>query len=167
MELVLLLLLSLFSSDDYKYTYVEKWKEISIVESDRSGIPASIILGQAILESNYGKSELATIAKNHFGIKCKKEWIGESFYKKDDDTNEQGQLIKSCFRAYRLDIDSFIDHSHFLAQRMYYAELFQYSQIDYKSWAKGLQKCGYATDPSYAKKLIRIIETHELWRLDL
>jgi len=167
MALVLFLLLSTFSSDDYKDSYVEKWKEISIVESNRSGIPAAIILGQAILESNYGQSELATEAKNHFGIKCKKEWLGGSFYKRDDDRNDNGDLIESCFRAYDLDIDSFIDHSHFLAHRWHYSDLFKYAKIDYRSWANGLQNSGYATDPSYAKKLIRIIETHELWRLDL
>ena len=167
MQFILLLLLSSFYADDYKATYVEKWKEISIVESNRSGIPVAIILGQAVLESNYGKSELATKARNHFGIKCKKEWEGGSFYKKDDDRNDKGELIESCFRSYGLDIDSFIDHSHFLSNRWCYGSLFDYSKTDYKSWAIGLQECGYATDKKYAQKLIKIIETHELWKLDL
>ena len=152
--------------DDFKNTYIEKWKELSIIESDRTGIPVSIILGQAILESNYGSSELAKKANNHFGIKCKREWEGQSFYKKDDDLNESGELIESCFRAYKIDMDSFIDHSHFLLSKPCYNSLLNFERLDYISWANGLQQCGYATDSNYANKLIGIIESHELWKLD-
>ena len=152
--------------DDYKNTYIEKWKELSIIESDRTGIPVSIILGQAILESNYGSSELAKKANNHFGIKCKREWEGQSFYKKDDDLDESGELIESCFRSYNIDMDSFIDHSHFLLNKPCYSSLLNFKRKDYISWAKGLKHCGYATDSNYANKLISIIESHELWKLD-
>lgn len=154
------------SNDNYKDTYIEKWREISIIESNRTGIPVSIILGQAILESNYGSSELAQKAKNHFGIKCKKEWEGHSFFKKDDDLDQQGKLIKSCFRAYDIDMDSFIDHSHFLLGKACYSSLLNLPKSDYRSWAEGLHDCGYATDRSYSEKLIKIIEAHELWHLD-
>ena len=168
MKIILISLSLLFVnlSDDHKESYIDKWKELSIIESDRTGIPVSIILGQAILESNYGSSELAIKAKNHFGIKCKREWEGNSFFKKDDDRNDEGDLIKSCFRSYQIDMDSFIDHSHFLLGKTCYSSLLSHEMTDYKSWAQGLQSCGYATDPSYAKKLINIIETHELWQLD-
>lgn len=160
------LILLTFHNDDYKESYIDKWKELSIIESDRTGIPVSIILGQAILESNYGNSELALKAKNHFGIKCKREWEGDYFFKKDDDRDEEGDLIESCFRSYQIDMDSFIDHSHFLLGKECYSSLLSHNRTDYKSWAHGLQDCGYATDPSYAHKLINIIESHNLWHLD-
>lgn len=152
--------------NSYKDTYINTWKEISLIESHRTGIPVSIILGQAILESNYGNSELAKRAKNHFGIKCKKEWLGGAFQKKDDDLNKKGQLIKSCFRAYDLDIDSFIDHSHFLMGRVCYNSILSNKKRDYHAWARSLQNCGYATDKKYAQKLIKIIESHQLWKWD-
>ena len=161
------LITMLSNESDYKVTYIEKWKEVSIVESQRTGIPVSIILGQAVLESNYGNSKLAKIAKNHFGIKCKAEWAGDHFYKKDDDTDEEGNIIKSCFRSYNVDMDSFIDHSHFLLGKWCYSSLLEHNRSDYQSWAKGLYECGYATDKKYSQKLISIIETHELWKLDL
>mgnify|MGYP001175983429 FL=1 len=165
---IIILSLSLFlvSNDNFKETYIEKWKELSIIESDRTGIPVSIILGQAILESNYGNSELAIKARNHFGIKCKKEWEGHFFYKEDDDFNNKGKLIESCFRSYNMDMDSFIDHSHFLLGKECYKSLLLNDRKDYKSWANGLHQCGYATDKKYAQKLIKIIETHSLWQLD-
>ena len=153
--------------DDEKEAYVDKWTEIARIESQRTGIPASIILGQAILETSYGKSRLSTEAKNHFGIKCKKNWEGKVFYTKDDDKDEHGNLIDSCFRAYNNDYDSFIDHSHFMMRSPCYRFLLDYKKSEYHKWAKGIASCGYATDPRYDWKLINLIEKHQLWHLDV
>lgn len=153
-------------SESEKQEYINKWRELVCVESQRSGIPASIILGQAILESSYGRSPLATNANNHFGIKCKRYWTGKVYHMKDDDRNAAGHLISSCFRAYDQGTDSFVDHSHFLMNSLCYRSLQDFDKEDYKSWAKGLFECGYATDQSYPKKLIRCIEVHRLWEMD-
>ena len=150
-----------------KQEYIDKWREIALLESERTGIPASIIMGQAILESAYGYSELASEANNHFGIKCKRRWTGGVYFKKDDDKNRKGKLIPSCFRSYHRDIDSFIDHSHFLMNSLCYRSLLDFEKQDYKKWAIGLQECGYATDSNYAMKLVQYIESHKLWELDL
>ena len=147
-------------------SYIGQYSLLAIEEMQRSGIPASIILAQAIVESQSGKSDLAKIANNHFGIKCKSYWKGETFYKKDDDKDAHGNIIPSCFRAYESDIASYKDHTDFLMHRKYYQSLFSIEKGDYKRWAHGLKKCGYATDPTYAFKLIKIIEKYHLYHYD-
>jgi len=132
----------------------------------RSGVPASITMAQALHESNLGQSNLATIANNHFGIKCKKHWTGDTYYHKDDDRNKAGVLIKSCFRSYSSALDSYVDHSNFLKYGSNYVHLFFLDRHDYIGWAHGLQKAGYATDKAYAQKLIRKIEEYGLDELD-
>ena len=144
--------------------YINTYKEIAVSEMHRTGIPASIKLAQGLLESNWGRSDLATKAKNHFGIKCGNSWSGESYFKKDDDYIN-GKLISSCFRKYDNVGQSFIDHSDFLSKSRY-SKLFNYETTDYKSWAKGLKKAGYASDPKYPNKLIEIIEKYDLYKFD-
>ncbi len=152
--------------EEEAYSYIEDYKEIAITEMYRTGIPASITMAQALHESNLGKSKLAKKANNHFGIKCKKYWNGSTFYHKDDDFNEKGDLIESCFRAYETVFDSYIDHSNFLMYTAHYRHLFDLSQRDYINWAHGLKRSGYATDPAYAEKLIKFIEKYDLTHLD-
>lgn len=140
--------------------YIKQYSQIAIDEMYRSGIPASITLAQAIIESGYGTSTLATEANNHFGIKCHSDWKGESIRHDDDEKNE-------CFRKYKSAVDSFRDHSDFLRFKSRYAFLFDEFEInDYKSWAYGLKKAGYATNPQYAEILIKTIETYDLARFD-
>lgn len=146
--------------------YIQTYSELAIVEMNRSGIPASITLAQGILESQNGASKLAQNANNHFGIKCKKYWQGETYYHQDDDYDDNGKLIQSCFRAYDSVIDSYVDHTNFLKQSANYQELFSYSKTDYYNWAIGLKKCGYATDPQYGHKLVKIIEQKNLAQYD-
>ena len=146
--------------------YILEYKEVAIAEMQRTGIPASIKLAQAIIESNKGLSNLAQESNNHFGIKCKSYWKGETFYHKDDDRNEEGKLIKSCFRAYPRVFDSYIDHSNFIKNSPGYWWLFNIEKTNYRRWAEGIQLNGYATDPNYAKKMIRIIEQYELNKYD-
>lgn len=134
--------------------YIEKYKKIALEQEQTHKIPACITLAQGLLESGAGKSELATKANNHFGIKCHKEWTGET-YSHDDETRSE------CFRKYRQAKDSYEDHSLFLL-RPRYASLFELPITDYKAWARGLRQCGYATDPTYAAKLIKLIEDYEL-----
>ncbi len=138
--------------------YIQTFKEIAIAEMNRSGIPASISLAQGILESDNGNSTLARKAKNHFGIKCH-EWEGEIMYHDDDHKNE-------CFRKYDSAEDSYRDHTDFLSTGSRYAFLFYLDQTDYKGWARGLEKAGYATDRSYSGDLIRIIEENRLYDYD-
>jgi flagellum-specific peptidoglycan hydrolase FlgJ len=145
--------------------YIEQYKDLAVVEMYRSGIPASITLAQGLHESNYGTSKLATVANNHFGIKCKSYWTGKTFYHKDDDY-KNGQLTESCFRAYESDIDSYIDRSNYLMQTERYKVLFNYDKTDYTSWANGLKYCGYATDDDYSQKLIEKIIKYELYVYD-
>lgn len=144
--------------------YITQFKEIAISEMHRTGIPASIKLAQGLLESNWGRSSLATKANNHFGIKCGNSWVGESYFKKDDDY-VNGKLVSSCFRKYDSALESFIDHSDFLSKPRY-QKLYKHESTDYKSWAKGLKKAGYASDPKYPSKLIEIIEKYELYVFD-
>ncbi len=139
-------------------SYINRYKHIAIEEMQNAGIPASIKLAQAILESRYGNSELAINANNHFGIKCGSTWIGLTTYADDDKANE-------CFRKYRSSYESFIDHTQFLEQPRY-ASLYNIPITDYKSWARGLKNAGYATNPNYANLLIDIIERHELYKID-
>jgi LysM repeat protein len=140
--------------------YIETYKSVAIQEMNMYGIPASITLAQGILESGSGNSHLAIEANNHFGIKCHRDWEGRKVYHDDDEKNE-------CFRAYKDPNESFRDHSLFLKDRSRYAFLFEEDRTDYKAWAKGLKKAGYATNPKYPKLLINLIETHNLHQYDL
>ncbi len=140
--------------------YIEEYKDAAIEEMKEYGIPASITLAQGILESGSGNSYLATEANNHFGIKCHRDWDGKRIYYSDDEENE-------CFRVYDDAEESYRDHSLFLTERERYSELFKLSPTDYKAWAKGLKKAGYATNKHYADLLIDLIEKYELHKLDL
>ena len=144
-------------SDQEKY--ISQYAELAVKEMYRSGVPASITLAQGLLESGNGKSTLAVKGNNHFGIKCHKGWTGKSMRHDDDKKNE-------CFRVYDSPEESFRDHSDFLRYRDRYSFLFDFRITDYKSWAHGLKKAGYATDPSYPQKLIRIIEEYDLHKYD-
>lgn len=139
--------------------YVDTFKEIAQYEMKAFGIPASITLAQGILESAAGRGELTKKTNNHFGIKCHSDWQGEYDFHDDDAKGE-------CFRKYNHPMYSFRDHSIFLAARSRYRFLFNYSRDDYKKWAYGLKKAGYATDPKYPEKLIAIIERYELYDYD-
>ena len=139
--------------------YIENHKHLAIEDMQEYKIPASIKMAQAILESGSGNGRLAREANNHFGIKCKANWTGKSVRHTDDAPDE-------CFRMYDSAKESYNDHSEFLAYRPYYTELFKLDITDYKAWARGLKKAGYATDPKYADKLISIIERYELYKLD-
>lgn len=139
--------------------YINNYYPLAIIQQEEHGIPASITLAQGLLESGAGQSELANKSNNHFGIKCH-DWTGDKAYHDDDERGE-------CFRKYEKVLDSYEDHSLFLKNRSRYAFLFELSPTDYQSWAHGLKKAGYATDPSYAYKLISIIENYELHQFDL
>ena len=138
-------------------TYIEQYKEIAIQEMNQFGIPASIKLAQALLESGNGNSRLAREANNHFGIKCA-SWTGKRVYKDDD-------AIDDCFRSYSRVEESFRDHSQFLLRKRY-AALFELDKNDYIGWAKGLKAAGYATNPRYAELLINLIERYQLYQYD-
>ena len=139
--------------------YIERYAALAVQEMYRSGVPASITLAQGLLESRYGQSELALKANNHFGIKCH-NWNGSKMYHDDDRKGE-------CFRKYKSPEESFRDHSDFLRFRDRYRFLFDLEPDDYKGWAHGLKKAGYATDSSYPQKLIRLIEEYELYKYDV
>ncbi len=139
--------------------YIDMYKTIAISEMKRSGIPASITLSQGILETQSGNSDLVKRSNNHFGIKCKKSWTGESVKHTDDALNE-------CFRKYPRAEDSFKDHSDYLKATPRYAALFQLDASDYKGWAHGLKKAGYATNPRYPQILISNIERYNLQQYD-
>lgn len=152
-----------------KNEYAEKYKGIAISEMQRVGIPASIKLAQGILESGSGGSDLASAANNHFGIKCGTNWDGKTYKKKDDDYDDKGNKIESCFRKYSKPEESFYDHSEFLRDpRKYYRYgfLFGLDKRDYRAWARGLESAGYATEKGYADKLIDIIEKNKLYQYD-
>jgi len=167
MKQILVLLFSVFiavplfcqSDMQARLDYVAQFYPIAIEKMQQYGIPASITLAQGILESGSGHSRLAIEANNHFGIKCHKEWDGPAFYMDDDLPNE-------CFRKYSDPRESYNDHSLFLTTRSRYAFLFSYSSDDYKKWAHGLKKAGYATNPHYAHLLIKIIEETSLHQYD-
>lgn len=142
-----------------KLAYIEKYAALAVNEMHKSKIPASITLAQGILESGSGKSLLASKSNNHFGIKCHSNWEGERVYHDDDEKGE-------CFRKYQYVATSFKDHSAFLSKRNRYSFLFNYRLKDYKKWAKGLKKAGYATDKKYPNKLINIIENYKLYEFD-
>ncbi|QXP65505.1 glucosaminidase domain-containing protein [Polaribacter sp. AHE13PA] len=139
--------------------YIRKYAAVSVKEMHLHRIPASITLAQGILESGRGRSELALKSNNHFGIKCHSEWQGQRVYHDDDHKGE-------CFRKYQYVESSYDDHSAFLTQRRRYAFLFDYDSDDYKGWAKGLRRAGYATDKKYPNKLIKIIEDYRLHEFD-
>lgn len=143
----------------YTLAYIRKYAPLAVHEMHENKIPASITLAQGILESGRGRSELALKSNNHFGIKCHTGWQGQRVYHDDDEKGE-------CFRKYKYVETSFDDHSKFLTQRRRYAFLFSYSTKDYKKWAKGLRKAGYATDKKYPNKLIKIIEDYKLYEFD-
>ena len=139
---------------------------MAIQEMYTSKIPASITLAQGLLESGAGRSTLAMKANNHFGIKCHSSWTGKTMHRKDDDRNRHGKLIESCFRKYDDPSESYADHSDFLTGSRRYAPLFLLHPTDYKGWARGLKKAGYATSSTYATKLIGLIETYQLYQFD-
>lgn len=139
--------------------YIAKYSIIAVAEMNMYGIPASITLAQGILESGNGESRLAVDGKNHFGIKCHSNWNGKTIIEDDDEKGE-------CFRKYNKVADSYRDHSLFLAERDRYSFLFEYQNTDYKKWAKGLKKAGYATNPKYPTLLINLIEKYDLSRFD-
>src|SRR5699024_6814766 len=122
-------------------------------------------LGQAIIESNFGTSSLAVNANNHFGIKCKSYWQGDTYMHKDDDYIN-GELVQSCFRSYDSSVNSYKDHTHFLSETERYSKLFELDSKDYKGWAQGLKEAGYATNPYYDQMLIDAIEKYNLHRFD-
>ncbi|NNE26698.1 MAG: hypothetical protein HKN09_07625 [Saprospiraceae bacterium] len=152
--------------EDPSITYISQYKQIAVAEMHRTGIPASIKMAQALLESGAGRSSLASKANNHFGIKCGGRWSGGTYYLHDDDYNKKGELIKSCFRHFNSPEHSFVAHSEFLATQNRYSFLFDFDSRDYRAWANGLKKAGYATDKKYPQKLINIIEKYQLYLLD-
>ena len=140
------------------HQYIEQYRDIAIAEMNQYGIPASIKLAQAILESGNGNSYLAREANNHFGIKCGGVWSGPSVNRPDDTHND-------CFRVYNNPEQSFKDHSQFLLRKRY-EKLFTLDKNDYRGWAKGLKEAGYATNPRYPELLIDLIERYELYQYD-
>lgn len=144
-----------FSSEEY----IKRYQGLAVLQMKKYGVPASVILAQGLLESGNGNSTLAVKANNHFGIKCHKTWTGPRIYHDDDARGE-------CFRKYRTPEKSYQDHSEFLRGARRYAFLFDLDPTDYRGWAYGLKQAGYATDPQYPKKLIRIIEEYKLFALD-
>jgi len=157
-----LLIFSSFGIEGTKMTvdeYINTYKKLAISEMKRVGIPASITLAQGILESGTGNSRLAVEGNNHFGIKCHNTWTGKTIYENDDAPNE-------CFRKYNSAYESYLDHSNFLFGKPRYAELFTFKSDDYKSWAHGLKKAGYATNPNYGPLLIDLIEKYQLYKYD-
>jgi LysM repeat protein len=157
-------------AQDEKRLYIEKYKKIAISEMDRTGIPASIKLAQALVESNAGRSTLARKANNHFGIKCGSDWAGGTYNQMDDEFDQNGNPKSSCFRSYSGDEESFIAHSEFLRDPKKinrYGFLFRLDSRDYISWAFGLKRSGYATHPQYAEMLIKTIEDNKLHDFDL
>lgn len=161
------LLLSLFAfltvqgqSRNKQYEdYIKKYRDVAVEEMKRYHIPASITLAQGLLESGAGYGTLARKSNNHFGIKCGSDWRGKTVKHDDDARNE-------CFRVYKDPKDSYRDHSKFLAGKQRYAFLFDLKITDYKGWARGLKKAGYATNPRYAHQLIDIIERYDLDKYD-
>ncbi|MCF8381509.1 MAG: glucosaminidase domain-containing protein [Bacteroidales bacterium] len=155
--------LTIFAQNSQKLSredYINTYKDIAIREMHRSGVPASITLAQGMLESDNGNSTLAVKGNNHFGIKCHSSWTGKKVYHDDDKKQE-------CFRKYKSAEDSYIDHSDFLINGSRYDFLFDLQSDDYKNWAKGLKKAGYATANKYDDMLIKIIEDNELHQYDL
>ena len=151
--------IALGAAQNPRLAYIEKFSALAVKEMERTGIPASITLAQGMLESASGESLLAQKGNNHFGIKCHNDWDGKKMHYDDDAMGE-------CFRVYPSVEHSYRDHSDFLRGRDRYKSLFELESTDYKSWARGLKKAGYATDPGYADKLIKLIEDYNLQRFD-
>ena len=149
---------SSYATNMSRNEYIDTWANDAVYQMNQFGIPASITLAQGILESGNGNSYLATYANNHFGIKCH-SWEGDKAYRDDDKKNE-------CFRKYLSPTESYNDHSKFLTNGSRYNFLFDYKVTDYKAWAKGLKKAGYATNPKYPELLIRLIEDNQLYNYD-
>ena len=147
------------SLNKHTLQYIKKYAPLAVLEMHKYNIPASVTLAQGILESGNGRSQLASKSNNHFGIKCHTGWKGAKVYHDDDEKGE-------CFRKYKYVQSSYKDHSEFLSGRRRYASLFKLRKSDYKGWAKGLKKAGYATDKKYPKKLIKIIEEYKLYEFD-
>jgi len=139
--------------------YIDKYKSVAMDNMKNHGVPASISLAQAILESGAGTGNLSQLANNHFGIKCHKDWQGPGVNYDDDELQE-------CFRKYDNVYDSYQDYAAFLKGRKWYEPLFKLEKNDYKGWANGLKKAGYATDPKYPSKLIGLIERYQLQKYD-
>ena len=150
-----------YSQKRYKIyeDYIDTYSSIAVKHMQKYKIPASITLAQGLLESGAGMSELTKRSNNHFGIKCHRNWTGGRVYAKDDTPND-------CFRKYNRAEESFDDHAQFIVNGARYRSLFDLSPTDFKGWARGLQKSGYATDRAYANKLIKLIEDYELYRFD-
>lgn len=161
LSIALLININIFAqkTNQIYLNYIEKFSSLAVIQQNEYGIPASITLAQGLLESGAGQGVLAKKSNNHFGIKCS-DWQGDKVYFDDDAKNE-------CFRKYDDVLASYEDHSLFLKNRSRYAFLFDLSATDYESWAHGLKKAGYATDPTYAYKLISIIDNYELHKFDL
>lgn len=140
--------------------YIQENKSKAVAEAIRSGIPASITLAQGILETDSGNSELARKANNHFGIKCHSDWYGEHVLADDD-------LPGECFRKYNSSLGSYMDHTRFLRKYARYDALFSLGMLNYRDWAKGLKRAGYATNPRYDQTLISIIDKYNLHRFDI
>lgn len=153
-------MLTLSAQTDPVLLYIETYKGLAMEEMKRTGVPASIKLAQGILESEVGESPLARNANNHFGIKCKSNWTGESMYHDDDERGE-------CFRKYDNPAQSYRDHSDFLKNSNRYGQLFELDPSDYKGWSHGLKRAGYATNPHYPQRLIRNIEKYDLQQYTL
>jgi len=173
MRNVIVVLLTIFScslvtaQSTKQYNYVSKFKDIAISEMERAGVPASIKLAQGLLESGAGTSTLSNRAKNHFGIKCGGDrWKGKKYFHKDDDYDSNGKLRESCFRVYKNAESSYIAHSDFLRDNPRYDFLFRLNPYDYKAWARGLKRAGYATSATYPQKLIRLIDALDLTQYD-
>ena len=145
-------------TNGYYWAYIDKYKDLAMEQQQKHRIPASITLAQGLLESNAGRSSRATEANNHFGIKTPGGWTGPYIVRDDDRKGEH-------FRKYRTARESYEDHSQFLLKPRYRV-LFTYKTTDYRSWARGLKQCGYATNPTYAEGLIRIIEMYSLYQFD-
>ena len=155
----LMMATSLLAQNNDYVAYVNQYKDLAIEQMRKYHIPASITLAQGILESGAGKSELARKSNNHFGIKCHSSWEGRRTYHDDDAKDE-------CFRVYKSVRDSYEDHSLFLVNGSRYAFLFKFAETDYVNWARGLKRAGYATSPTYADKLIELIERYGLDQYD-
>lgn len=155
---VILTVSTIICRADIYNEYISKYSDMAVEQQALHGIPASVTLAQGLLESAAGRSRLATQGNNHFGIKCHNTWSGDTMLRSDDRPNE-------CFRVYDSAADSYGDHSRLLLGKRY-ASLFQLDPLDYAAWAKGLKKCGYATDPNYASRLIAIIERYSLYLYD-
>ena len=154
------------NSTDANEDYIARFKDLAMFGQYTSGIPASVKLGQALVESQGGESELAVNANNHFGLKCRNCADSEAYLKTDDEYDKNGQLTYSKFHRFTSPEDSYAAHSQRLTTDSRYRSLFNNDRTDYRAWASGLQKCGYATNPHYAERLIAVIEKYNLQRFD-